>query len=399
MDYFTPQPPGREKLIEKSPPVERYSPDDAEYFFGYFDKSPWNSRGELLGHKVCFSHRQPRFGDKAELGKITSKTFAPFAATSAWCWQMGSMLQYMDDDSVIFNDWEDDKFVSRHCRIADGKILKTWERPIYCLSPDKRFALSTDFARLDRERPGYGYTGVWHSGLLNAAPDNDGIWKLDLASGKSELLFSYRQLQDFCHVPSSYSQPVWVNHLLISPDGKRFVFVLRWRLVCADRGMRFETMLLTAGTDGTDLFLLNNEGMSSHYTWIDPQRIICFADRCRAGYQYYIFTDKSCEETPLSPGAYWGDGHCTFSRDHKWMLSDSYPWPGNSFRSLYLRCNQTGTVYELGRFFADPKLPNPARCDLHPRLSADNRLVCFDSVHEGKRGIYIMDISEITGEK
>lgn len=30
MDYFIPKHPGREKLIQKSPPFERHSPDDAD---------------------------------------------------------------------------------------------------------------------------------------------------------------------------------------------------------------------------------------------------------------------------------------------------------------------------------------------------------------------------------
>lgn len=399
MDYFTSEPPGSGSMVKKHLTAERISPSDAEYFFGYFDKSPWNSRKELLCHRVSFSHRQPRFGDKAELGTLEDGKFLPFAETRAWCWQMGAMLQYWDDDHVIFNDWENEQFVARICRKSDGRNVQTFDRPVYCLSPDKSFALSLDFARLDRERPGYGYTGVWHSGLLNAAPENDGIWKIDLKSGCTQLLFSLRQLRDFCHVPSSYSQPVWVNHLLVSPDGRRFVFVLRWRQIGPDCVMRFETRLLTAGTDGSNLFLLNGEGMSSHYTWIDSQRVICYANRFRAGYQYYILTDGSEEETALSPGTYWGDGHCTFSSDRLWMLSDSYPWPGNQHRALYLRNNQTETVFELGRFFADPTLPNPARCDLHPRLSQDNTTICFDSVHDGRRGVYLMDVSTITNRE
>ena len=138
--------------------------------------------------------------------------------------------------------------------------------------------------------------------------------------------------------------------------------------------------------------------MSSHYSWADNNRIICFVDRNRCGWQYYLLTDQTPLEEALSVGKFWGDGHCTFSKDGKWMLSDSYPWPQGRERRLYLRKNTTGEVWLLGKYFADPALPGPCRCDLHPRLSADNRTICFDSVHEGKRGVYLMDISEITSK-
>ena len=84
------------------------------------------------------------------------------------------MLQFFDENTVIFNDFEGDGFVSRLCDYKTGKILRTYDRPIYCLSNDRTYALSLDFARLDRERPGYGYNGVWHKNLTYAAPADDG---------------------------------------------------------------------------------------------------------------------------------------------------------------------------------------------------------------------------------
>ena len=50
----------------------------------------------------------------------------------------------------------------------------------------------------------------------------------------------------------------------------------------------------------------------------------------------------------------------------------------------------------MHRFYADPAYIIPARCDLHPRLSADNRTICFDSIHEGARAVYLMDVSSLT---
>ena len=397
MDWNAPKPPFEDTLIKCDCKAVRVSPDDgSQYFFGYFDKSPWNKAGVQLCQKATFSHRQPRFGDVSELGTLQDGKFTPFASTLAWCWQQGCMLQFFDEDTVIFNDFENDRFVSRLCDYRTGKILRTYDRPIYCLANDRSYALSLDFARLDRERPGYGYTGVWHNNLLHAAPDNDGIWKIDLKSGESTLLISYRELRDKTSMCGVFDNVSWVNHLLCSPDDKRFGFLYRWRSITPTTYMNWQTVFYTCSADGTDLYRLNDQGMSSHYSWTDNEHIVCFINRMTAGWQHYLMTDKSPVEQPLSVGSFWGDGHCTFSTDKKWMLTDSYSWPADFSRRIYLRDNETGVVYLLGVFKSDPTLPGPCRCDLHPRLSRDNRTVCFDSVHEGRRGVYLIDVSEIT---
>ena len=395
MDYFSPIPPNINDIVEYPAKITRVSPDDAQYFFGYFDKSPWNSRSELLAHRATISHRQPRYGEAAQVGFLKDGKFTAFAETLAWCWQQGSMLQWFSDDEVIFNDLQDDHYVSHIYNVKSGKITRTYDRAIYCLAPDRSYALSLDFARLDRERPGYGYTGIWHQGLLNAAPNDDGVWKIDLKTGKSTLLLSIRQLRDTFPAHGIYDNTIWVNHLLVS---RRFVFLMRYRKVQGSSAMSWETIMITSDSDGKNLHPLNNEGMSSHHSWISNDQVMSYSHRYQYGYQYYIYRDQTFDAEPLVPGKFWGDGHCTESLDGKWVLTDSYPWPGNNMRSLYLLRKSDGTVYELGRFFADPSLPNPARCDLHPRLSADNKTVCFDSVHEGYRGVYFADVSELTKE-
>lgn len=53
--------------------------------------------------------------------------------------------------------------------------------------------------------------------------------------------------------------------------------------------------------------------------------------------------------------------------------------------------------YEIGSFYADPNYPIPTRCDLHPNWSRDGRTVCIDSIHEGSRQVYTLDVTPITG--
>ncbi|PWX16163.1 hypothetical protein CYK66_10230 [Clostridium perfringens] len=44
--------------------------------------------------------------------------------------------------------------------------------------------------------------------------------------------------------------------------------------------------------------------------------------------------------------------------------------------------------------FAPFKYDNDTRCDLHPRWNHSGNKICFDSIFEGHRGLYSVDISE-----
>ncbi|MBQ9775941.1 MAG: hypothetical protein IJW17_07890 [Lentisphaeria bacterium] len=50
MDWQAEFPPYEDGLLKFDGKAVRVSPDDAQYFFGYFDKSPWKSNGVLLAN-------------------------------------------------------------------------------------------------------------------------------------------------------------------------------------------------------------------------------------------------------------------------------------------------------------------------------------------------------------
>ena len=52
---------------------------------------------------------------------------------------------------------------------------------------------------------------------------------------------------------------------------------------------------------------------------------------------------------------------------------------------------ETGEIEVLGKVFAPFKYDNDTRCDLHPRWDRKGEKICFDSVFEGKRRVYIVE--------
>lgn len=375
-------------------PVRRVSGPERHHFFGYFDKFPWDRSGRyLLSHEVDFVARQPQPGDRAVAGMYDlagGDRFIPLGVTGAWCWQQGSMLQWLNDrpHTIIYNDREEGRFVARTLDVHSG-ASRTLCRPVYCLSPDGRWALSLNFSRLDRERPGYGYAGGEDPGAAIHAPEDDGIWLVDLQANSARLVVSVAAVTRAFHRESMEGAMGWFNHLLFSPDSRRFAFFHRWRV-----GTGHLTHMFTANLDGSGLCPLNLDDMSSHYVWTGNDRIINFSRRLGRGDHYYLYTDQSDRVDVVAQDVFPYDGHCSYSPDGRWMLTDSYPLADHG-RRLYLYHLAERQGYEIGCFHADPSYPGPTRCDLHPNWSRDGLSVCIDSIHEGSRQVYTIDVSEL----
>lgn len=381
-------------------PVKRLTSGPKHHFFGYFDKYPWDKSGRrILAHQTEFSARQPVRGEKATIGIIENESFTPVAETDAWCWQQGSMLQWLSDaeNKIIFNDREGDGFVARILDLATGE-RQTICRPIYCLSPDGRWALSLNFSRLDRERPGYGYAGGRDPFLGQHHPDGDGVWLVDLKANTAQLVVSLDRItREFLRTGKNGMErtPGWFNHMLFSPDSRRISFFHRWRTRRPGGAPGHLTHMFTANIDGSDLYPLNLEDMSSHYVWVNDRQIINFSNRHATGNNYHLFTDQTDQVEVIAKNVFAGDGHCSYSSDGRWMLTDSYPLK-DSCRRLYLYRLADGEAFEIGSFYADPSYPGPTRCDLHPNWARDDSQVLIDSIHEGSRQIYLVDVSSLT---
>jgi Tol biopolymer transport system component len=74
------------------------------------------------------------------------------------------------------------------------------------------------------------------------------------------------------------------------------------------------------------------------------------------------------------------------------VITDTYPDRNDKKRTLMLYHPGENRRVDIGRFLAPPPYEGDIRCDLHPRWSRDGRQVCFDSVHQGTRQMYVADV-------
>lgn len=385
---------------ERLPPVRAITKGPKFHWFGYYDKLQFDSTSRYaLGMEVDFEHRPVRPDDEIRLGVIDLRDgdrWREIARTKAWCWQQGCMLQWLPGsaDKVIYNDREDGQYVSRILDVHTGKS-RTLPGPIYALSPDARWAVATSFSRLADTRPGYGYAGVADKYKDVLAPEQEGIWWMDLETGRRKLILSYAQV---AAIP--YRIGDWtgykhrINHLLVSPDGSRFIFLHR-RTV--DSHPEYgNTRMFTARPDGTDLYVVDPYGYTSHFIWRDPKHIMAWARHPSHGEKFYLFEDKTKRVQVMAPEVMTVNGHNTYLPGKRWVLNDTYP-DRNRLQHPYLFDTTTGRKTPLGHFLSPKEYTGEWRCDNHPRYSPDGRLVTIDSPHQGGRQIYLIDISDIVG--
>lgn len=240
------------------------------HFFGYYDKCPWDRTGRyVLGMRSDFMDRQPRPGEELTIGLIDTREndrFVPLDRTPAWSWQQGTMLQWLGpaaDRRMIYNSLDGDRYVSIVRDVRSGETRRL-PRPIYAVSRDGRQAVTLDFDRVNRMRPGYGYVALPERCADQPAPAEAGIYWMDLDRGDSRLILSIAWAA--AHRPDERFDGAahWFNHLQFNPSGTRFIFLHRWRTA---GGNRWWTRLYTAAPDGSDVRLLSDAGMVSHFDW------------------------------------------------------------------------------------------------------------------------------------
>jgi hypothetical protein len=390
----------RADVGETLPPVRAITRGPKHHWFAYYDKLQFDPTNRLvLGNEVAFEHRSPTAADEIAVGYVDlsrDDQWTEIGTSHAWNWQQGCMLQWMPGDSprVIWNDrGSNGDYVSHILDTSSGE-RRTLPSPIYALSPDGKSAIVTDFRRLNDVRPGYGYPGLPDPFRDEAAPERSGVWRVDLETGRRELIVSIATLFQFGDITDEMRRSKhWFNHLLYNTNGTRIVFLHRW--ATPEMGTKNRrTRMITANVDGSDLFVLDPSGYTSHFVWRDERHILAWS-RHRDQPGFYVFRDKSDVVEPVGAGILAQDGHCTYvpqTRD-AWILSDTYP-DRERKQHPYLFHPATSRKVPLGHFLSPAPYTGEWRCDTHPRTSRDGRFAVIDSPHGGTgRQMHLIDLS------
>lgn len=384
-------------LKEEDLPRKEISPEDGHYFFGYYDLQPYDSEGKRhLCHKVPFVDRLPEADDVAELGYIDLETnqFRKIAETTAWNFQQGALLQWYDDDHIIYNVRTEKGFQTAitHCESGETRLLPL---PSAHVSADRRYSLSVNFSRIFDFRPGYGYAGIPDPVANIKAPANDGVWLQNLETGETKLIVTYEQIAKQFHQPPHSEGKLVVNHITFNPAADRFMMLVRDFPEPPRR--KHETILLTADLEG-NLFNMTDFCVLSHYHWKNDREMVMYYSNAATDEKsgLYLMKDLTQERTRIPEPLLSGDTHCLYSPDRRFISGDGYPDILEGKRSLYLYDTETGKVRLLARPYSTEYALTDLRCDLHARWSPDGSKISFDSNATGRRTIHEIDVKKFT---
>ena len=362
------------------------------HWFGYYDKFQFDPTDRyVLGMSVDFEDRAVKASDVAELGMIdldADNEWIPLAQSRAFNWQQGCMLQWLpgSNDEIIYNDREDPEgtphYVARVHNVETG-VSRSLSRPIFTVSPDGAIGLGIDFERYKDMVSGYGYPGITDPNAANWAPDDMGIYAIDIASGESQLIITYADTAAF---PSDAEGKRFFYAVLVNPAGTRFVFYER--IVPAGGGYS-HTRVFMADLDGSDLVLVDDAGDASHIDWLDDERVVFYSPH----YDGYATIQDGLGHVG-NVLDYPVNGHQTFLPGNEWMVSDTY---ADVFREQhpFLYHLVGDEIYALGHMHSPTEYSGSDRCDNHPRVSRDGRRIVVDSAQSEGRQMYMFDIGEL----
>ena len=362
------------------------------HWFGYYDMPCWDASGRyLLSLEVPFEDRPPGADDVAIIGMsdLATGDYVRLAETRAFNWQQGAMMHWLPSDpasKIIYNDRLQGRFVAVVLDVFSGE-----KRIVGPATSDVgiggRLGLSLNYARIAQTRPGYGYAGLPDPYGNDPCPADDGVRVVDLHTGRDWLAVSMQDVREYLGASHFAGAKVWFNHTLLNPSETRFAFLVRWR----PDDQPWQTLMFTASPDGSGLRPVLGDGMVSHYDWRNDRQLLAWTRIGDGGDHFYLIDETTGQYQVIGTELLTQDGHCSYSHNGKWILTDTYPDSSTHLRTLKVYIVAQGREVVVGRYLSPPPFSGEIRCDLHPRWSRDDRTICFDSVHEGHRQVYVVD--------
>ena len=366
-------------------------------FRGYYDIDYFNSKkSRFLCHRLLLNAESGN--NKCEVGYYDLRTdrFVKIDETYAWCWQQGARLRWhpMDDSKIIYNvlNSNGDGYAARISDAATGKYIGEIPYALYDIAPDFSYGISLNFDRLQRLRPGYGYSCLTDRTERESHPEDDGVFRVDLQSGERTLLYSLQRLADLNRTELSlgglpeveelFDEKIhYINHISISPDAEHFIF---FHIMTKNDPKNWETCLYVSDSEGKELRMLENRDRVSHYTWIDSSRIMVTL-RKTDGTEYYAQYDiYDGRKQTIDIRGLDRDGHPSALEPGQDYITDTYPQKGGFQYLRFFRLSGSNSR-RVARFYHDYRLRGEKRCDLHPSVENTGTFFSIDTTCIGGR--------------
>ena len=385
-------------------PVRCVTPACGHYMHTFYDVSPWSPSGRYL---VClrlpFCDREPGPEDEAEVCLIDlwEERLEPLYRTTGWGLQTAAHQVWGRTDRYLyFNDKRGGRPVgvrfdlhTREAVILDG--------PVYQVTPDETYALSPSLVGINRTQGGYGVSLSPELDKPNppGPSERDGLWQVDLRTGKKSLLLSFAQIFDVLeHREELEGGSFYGFHVKINPQQTRVLFVVR----VLTPGERMKSMAITCAMDGTDVRVAVPHRRwargGHHPNWHpDGERIVINLAADDGSLRFHEVRYDGSGERVLVPHIL-GSGHPTYSRNGRYLVTDAYPREPvarDAWVPLRLIDLEHGVERTLTWMWVGGNVRGVLRLDMHPAWNRAFDQLCLAGAPDEYRQLFIADLAPL----
>lgn len=272
--------------------TEQLTTGPKHHFFGYIGQCqtiPWSGDGRyILAMEIDHIDRMPRPDEAAKIVLIDTQHDHALIAldeTHAWNPQQGTMFYWNPQaprSQFFFNDRDlqtGDVFtvlydVEKRSRIREYRDSLAPIGNSGVAQNGGQF-LGLNYGRLARLRAVTGYPEARDWSRAHNAPDNDGIFVVDVDTGNRKLLVSYRQLADEIKslIPDVEQTALFINHTLWNRPGDRIYFFVRGRWGAQGGKEPRINVPCSIHSDGSHLSL-HEQFIGGHPEWAQDHTLI-----------------------------------------------------------------------------------------------------------------------------
>jgi hypothetical protein len=252
--------------------------------------------------------------------------------------------------------------------------------------------LAINYGRLARLRPVTGYPEAWDWSQGEVAPENDGIFIVDIAAGEKRLLVSYRQLEEELkkREPGLDHRGLFINHTLWNRDSNCVYFFVRagWNgKGVKNRGDRVNTPF-SIHADGTGL-TLHEQFIGGHPEW-DENNILIGREGNRQ--VYYDLEEKKIVGQMGTPEMFpQPEGDISLSPSGEWFVNGYGAKKANmNYYAVYRR---TDGAFVRSRGIDKGTYTGDIRIDAAPRWNRTNDAILVPGLAESRtRQMFVLHV-------